>query len=193
MKMTKKFLGINGMDAVVIKPKRSLRSLLASGKLQGIKLTGNLNRACLQAKVPLLMLILFLIIGFGFTSCGGDGDGGGGGGGSGGGSDKWVDLVGKWGWAEGEEYVNLNFNPDKSMGVGYVINYNSKIGGGLTTNSSIIFCSYDGTTLKVFDQNKKTKFTATVVKDGETLTISNYQHSSGDNYSYITKTYAKQP
>ena len=134
------------------------------------------------------IIAIAVIVGFGFTSCGGDGDGGGGGG-----SDKWADLVGKWKWEAGEEYVNLNFNSDISMGVGYVINENSKIGGVLTTNGSIIFCSYDGTTLKVFDQNKKTKFTATVVKDGETLTISNYSYSSGDDYSYIAKTYTKQP
>ena len=62
MKNTKKFLGINGMDAVVIK----LGSLLS--KLQGIKLTGT--------------LILFLIIGFGFTACGESGDDGGNGGGN---------------------------------------------------------------------------------------------------------------
>jgi membrane-bound inhibitor of C-type lysozyme len=80
------------------------------------------------------------------------------------------------------------------LGIGYVIEKNIyKTGDIGPTLGTIIYCSYDGTTLKVFDQNKKTKFTATVVKDGETLTISNYQHSSGEDYSYIAKTYAKQP
>jgi len=189
MKNTKKLFGINGREVVVTKPEGILPNLLASSKIQGLKLTW--------------ILILILIIGFGFAACndgggsstgnnGGTG-GGGGGGGGGSGSDKWADLVGEWEWEEGEESVNLKFNPDISLGIGYTIYYNSKK-VGVTSMGTILWCSYDGTTLKVFDQDKKTSFTATVVKDGETLTISNYQHSSGSNYSSISgKTYTKQP
>ena len=63
MKNLFKVFGFSGRDAAITKS-GSLHS-----KLQGIKSAWNLNRACLQAKVPLLILILILILGFTMTAC----------------------------------------------------------------------------------------------------------------------------
>jgi hypothetical protein len=124
-----------------------------------------------------VVLVSLLALSLVFIACPTDSGGGGGG------SDKWSSLIGNWAWSEGGDSIRLEIEGGKTLDIGYNFQMYSTIGSTYSWGN-IWFCSYDGSTFRVYDYPDITKYTFTVVKssDDQTLTFSNYQSVDSETH-----------
>ena len=120
------------------------------------------------------IIVIAAIIGFSLTACG-----------EGKGDDDWAKLVGEWRWEQGSHNIKLVFNPNKIGTFGYSFIAEVHMPPMHEFGGSQFFCSYIGTTLRVFDVPDITEYTYTVTisSDNQTITFSNYKE-------YVSKDYA---
>ena len=117
------------------------------------------------------IIVLAVIIGFALTACTEGGNNGNKGG------DNWSKLVGNWIWEEGSSNIKLGFNAEKIGSLGYSFFSEIYLPSTFEGGGSQFFCSYIGTTLRVFTHDNITEYTYTVTisSDNQTITFSNYK------------------
>jgi hypothetical protein len=118
---------------------------------------------------------------------------------SGGGADKWSALAGEWEWAEGSYFITLKFHAEKKNIFGYTgyeFEEYREVPGS-TGWGDYWFCSYDGITLRRYDEKNVTECTWTITKsgDGRTITFSNYIDAEDPSKTSRLngKTFARRP